>query len=315
MRNVDLASARLVYVSIPLFVALVLTSIGCDDTPNRPGDGGAGGTTDVGGNGGSTSSSGTSNASSSSSGNASSSGSTSSGNGGMGGTGGMGGAGGGSVKAICGNGMIEAPEACDDGNTAAGDYCAADCMANTGSCGDGVVQSNEMCDDGNTLAGDYCAADCMAATGSCGDGVLQSNETCDDGTILMGCNTLQNGGNGKCVAPGTCSPGYVNVPGKGCVAELVTDHVHINVSNTCAMSVMPLEYTVPAGQKLKLSYHNHSQDYPVTVWMMYGGGYTDLAPGGTWNETYEHCFGPVPSEGYADISTACSMYRLKIHCL
>lgn len=182
-------------------------------------------------------------------------------------------------------------------------------------CGNGTIEAPEACDDGNTVANDYCAADCSAITGSCGDGVVQSNETCDDGVISMGCNTLQNGGDGKCVPAGTCSPGYINVIGSGCVPELLTNHVHINVSNTCVMSVMPVEYTVPAGQKLKLSYHNHSQDYPITVWMMYGGGYTDLAPGGTWNETYEHCFGPSPSEGYADISTACSMFRLKIHCL
>lgn len=182
-------------------------------------------------------------------------------------------------------------------------------------CGDGMAEAPEACDDGNTTAGDYCAADCSSITGSCGDGMVQSNETCDDGTITMGCDTTQNGGDGKCVAAGTCSPGYFNVPGTGCIPQLKTDHVHIMVSNTCAMSVMPMEYTVPAGQKLKLSYHNHSQDFPVTVWMMYGGGYTDLPPGGTWNETYEHCFGPISSEGYADISTACSDFRLKIHCL
>ncbi|HRI64040.1 MAG TPA: hypothetical protein PK156_07370, partial [Polyangium sp.] len=177
------------------------------------------------------------------------------------------------------------------------------------------VEANELCDDGNVAAGDYCAADCLTTTGACGDGVLQTNEMCDDGVIITGCDTTHNGGDGKCVPLGMCSSGYIDVPGSGCVPELLTNHVHINVSNTCVMSVMPLEYTVPAGQRLKLSYHNHSQDYPITVWMMYGGGYTDLAPGGTWNETYEHCFGPAPSEGYADISTACSMYRLKIHCL
>lgn len=45
------------------------------------------------------------------------------------------------------------------------------------------------------------------------------------------------------------------------------------------------------------------------------GGFTDLGPGGTWKETHEHCFGPNPSEGYAEISNACSMYVLPIHCL
>ena len=182
-------------------------------------------------------------------------------------------------------------------------------------CGNNVMEAPEACDDGNALGGDYCAADCSAITGSCGDGMVQANEKCDDGTITMGCDTMQNGGNGKCVAAGTCSMGYINVPGTGCVPELATNHVHIMVSNTCVMSVMPMEFTVPAGQKLKLSYHNHSMDYPITIDMMYGGGYTDLAPGGTWNETYEHCFGPIPSEGYADITTACSNFKLKIHCL
>lgn len=207
--------------------------------------------------------------------------------GGMGGVGGSGGSAGGnggaggSMGAICGNGVVEAPEACDDGNAE---------------------------------SGDYCAADCASVTGACGDGILQGNESCDDGSVTMSCDSLQNGGDGKCLPAGTCSAGYIYVNG-ACAPELVTEHVHINVSNTCVMSVMPMEYTVAAGQKLKLSYHNHSQDYPVTVWMMYGGGYTDLAPGGTWNEQYEHCFGPSPSEGYADISTACSQFKLKIHCL
>jgi hypothetical protein len=49
--------------------------------------------------------------------------------------------------------------------------------------------------------------------------------------------------------------------------------------------------------------------------MMYGGGYTDLAPGGTWNEQYEHCFGPNPSEGYAEITACNKTITLPIHCL
>lgn len=268
--------------SVVALLGAILASVGgCEATPNHSAAGGSGGEATGGGGSGNASSS-----SSSSSSNASSS----SGNGGMGaggnagagGAAGMGGAGGSSMGSVCGNGMLESPEACDDGNT---------------------------------VANDYCAADCSAVTGACGDGVIQGNETCDDGMISMGCEALQNGGDGKCLPAGMCSPGYIPVQGSGCVPALLTDHVHINVSNTCVMSVMPMEYTVPAGQKLKLSYHNHSQDYPITVWMMYGGGYTDLAPGGTWNEQYEHCFGPSASEGYADISTACSNFRLKIHCL
>jgi hypothetical protein len=172
----------------------------------------------------------------------------------------------------------------------------------------------EACDDGNKADGDYCAADCMSVTGSCGDGVVQSNEACDDGSAMMGCDVLHDGGDGKCVPAGTCSPGYV-LSMNNCVPELLTAHVHIMPDNFCNLVVDPPEFTVPAGQKLKLSYHNHSANIPVDVWMMYGGGYTDLQPGGVWNEQYEHCFGPVASEGYADITACNTTFQMKIHCL
>ena len=270
-------------ILLPLLLGFVLSNAGCDDssTPHgsSAGNGGAETQGGAGGHGGSMN-----------------------GSGGIGAAGGMGGFGG--IGASSGMG----------GSAGIG---GAGGMGGSvsGKCGNGVLDENEMCDDGNTAAGDYCAADCLAITGSCGDGLLQTNEMCDDGTITTGCNNTHDGGDGKCVPLGMCSSGYIEIPGAGCVPELLTAHVHINVSNTCVMSVMPLEYTVPAGQRLKLSYHNHSQDYPITVWMMYGGGFTDLPPGGTWNEQYTHCFGPAPSEGYADISTGCSMFRLKIHCL
>ena len=99
-----------------------------------------------------------------------------------------------------------------------------------------------------------------------------------------------------------------------------TDHVHIYISNTCKVSVSPTSFTVPAGETLKLSYHNHSVDYRADVWMMYGGGYLDLDRGATWNETYTHCFGPSPSTGYADINieggptSGCPGVRLYITC-
>ena len=57
---------------------------------------------------------------------------------------------------ICGNGLVEPGEACDDGNTVAGDGCESDCTETTQLCGDGLVHSTEECDDGNTVAGDGC---------------------------------------------------------------------------------------------------------------------------------------------------------------
>jgi cysteine-rich repeat protein len=57
----------------------------------------------------------------------------------------------------CGNAVVEAVEACDDGNRLSGDGCAADCKK-TETCGDGVTDQGESCDDGNNNAVDGCDA-------------------------------------------------------------------------------------------------------------------------------------------------------------
>src|SRR6185436_17242676 len=49
---------------------------------------------------------------------------------------------------VCGNGLVEFGEQCDDGNTATGDGCGATCQIEV-VCGDGVVAPGEQCDDGN----------------------------------------------------------------------------------------------------------------------------------------------------------------------
>lgn len=91
--------------------------------------------------------------------------------------------------------------------------------------------------------------------------------------------------------------------------------VAIYVSNTCVMDVLPKSIDVPRGATLKLTFNNRSRDYEVTVWMSYGGGYTDLATGGTWPDPIEHCRLPRPYKEYADVSTACSSFRMWIYCL
>ncbi|HJL48693.1 MAG TPA: hypothetical protein RMG45_22730, partial [Polyangiaceae bacterium LLY-WYZ-15_(1-7)] len=47
-----------------------------------------------------------------------------------------------------------------------------------GSCGDGVRDAAEACDDGNTAGGDGCSADCRSAE-VCGNGVVDPGELCD----------------------------------------------------------------------------------------------------------------------------------------
>jgi hypothetical protein len=50
------------------------------------------------------------------------------------------------------------------------------------------------------------------------------------------------------------------------------------------MTVTPRDITIPADQTAYFCWRNTGRDYPVDVWLSYGGGYTDLAPGATWNE-------------------------------
>ena len=67
-----------------------------------------------------------------------------------------------SPEAICGNGVVEDGESCDDGNAIAGDGCEADCSITviTPACGDGNLDPGEVCDDGNQIAGDGCELNC-----------------------------------------------------------------------------------------------------------------------------------------------------------
>ncbi|MDP2341631.1 MAG: hypothetical protein Q8O67_11790 [Deltaproteobacteria bacterium] len=65
-------------------------------------------------------------------------------------------------RPVCGDGFIERDvEACDDGDTLAGDGCAADC-SKVERCGDGVVDvaAGEGCDDGNANPSDGCDDGC-----------------------------------------------------------------------------------------------------------------------------------------------------------
>jgi cysteine-rich repeat protein len=76
---------------------------------------------------------------------------------------------------ICGNGIVELGENCDDGtmnnlggygSSTAARQCNADCFTFGPYCGDGVLQVRftEQCDDGNNTSGDLCDAICREET-------------------------------------------------------------------------------------------------------------------------------------------------------
>ncbi|MDX9999665.1 MAG: kelch repeat-containing protein [Polyangia bacterium] len=63
---------------------------------------------------------------------------------------------------ICGNGVKDPGEACDDGNILSGDGCSANCQSDE-TCGNGVVDAaTEDCDDGGTSNHDGCHSLCAA---------------------------------------------------------------------------------------------------------------------------------------------------------
>jgi cysteine-rich repeat protein len=79
---------------------------------------------------------------------------------------------------VCGDGIVDQGERCDDGNRIDTDACRNNCMPAV--CGDGVVETGvEECDDGNTINTDSCTNQCKKAR--CGDGFVQAGEECDTG--------------------------------------------------------------------------------------------------------------------------------------
>ena len=105
--------------------------------------------------------------------------------------------------AICGDGVTEGAEGCDDGNDDPHDACTNSCSSAV--CGDSVVRvPTEQCDPGSSANAD-CDANCTVAY--CGDGDVNahSGEACDNG--MEGQSTAVCDAN--CTAP-SCGDGFVN---------------------------------------------------------------------------------------------------------
>lgn len=86
---------------------------------------------------------------------------------------------------VCGDGVQEGSETCEDDNTTPFDGCSEICQAEpqctdsgcTGTCGDGLVLNDEECDDGNNLDFDGCSSTCKEEPG-----YICKQGTCDPAT-------------------------------------------------------------------------------------------------------------------------------------
>ena len=103
-------------------------------------------------------------------------------------------------NALCGNGVREVTELCDDGTNDGGDLECLNCNEFQ-VCLNGVVQGTEQCDDSGWSAA--CDVDCTVA--ECGDGLqnVAAGEVCDDGGETARCDS-------NCTAA-YCGDGTLNI--------------------------------------------------------------------------------------------------------
>ncbi len=141
---------------------------------------------------------------------------------------------------VCGNGVVEAGEACDTGpenSDRVANSCRTTCVLP--SCGDGIVDTGvgEEC-DGSAPQGGSCTDACQLIR--CGDGVAEEGEACDDGadnsdTAADACRT-------SCVAAGcgdatvdtgeACDDGN-SINGDGCDADCRIEPLAARPYATC----------------------------------------------------------------------------------
>jgi len=116
--------------------------------------------------------------------------------------------------ALCGDGVIDASEQCDDGNLQGGDGCSVTCKLEMGfTCS--AVARRTTCPTGSG----QCTVQYSVCTSMCGDGIVVAGEECDDGqanddSAYGGCTSRctlgPSCGDGKIEGPEQCDLGNAN---------------------------------------------------------------------------------------------------------
>lgn len=172
------------------------------------------------------------------------------------------------TPALCGDGIVQAPEVCDDGNQIPNDGCSNSCTLPK--CGDGIVQTTEECDDGNQVVADACTNSCKLP--KCGDGIIQAGigETCDDSNAVDG-----DGCSSKCVveSPAAAVGPWVLLEPKA--PGFFTTHSQYTAGSCQNGVIMPLTVTLGNAKKAVIDCVIQSQ--PNIVRYVTGGTKTNVS--------------------------------------
>lgn len=146
---------------------------------------------------------------------------------------------------ICGDGVIQPGETCDDGaseNTGEYGHCNATCSAKR-FCGDGIKDPEERCDNGvnkdgyGDVGSGKCAPGCVAPP-SCGDSLQQSpfGEQCDNGPLND--DTLYDGCTKQCKLGPRCGDGVVQTAA-GEICDAGSNNGGYGAASLCGFDCRP----------------------------------------------------------------------------
>ena len=125
---------------------------------------------------------------------------------------------------VCGDGVRQGQEQCDDGNNVAGDCCSPDCH---------FESAGSPCpDDGNVCTGDECDGQ-----GHCLHDIMLDGELCDDGNLCTGADLCAagdcvGGSDVSCDDHDRCTADACD-PHKGCTHTVVVESPDCGTCNDC----------------------------------------------------------------------------------
>jgi MYXO-CTERM domain-containing protein len=153
------------------------------------------------------------------------------------------------VNPGCSNGVVEATEACDDGNSVDGDGCNSVCLREigqvcsmSGQCASGLCDTGLCACDENAdcSGGQLCntvANPNICVNPGCGNGIVEVTEACDDGNTMSGdgCNSMCLREIGQmCSASMQCASGLCDPTGNICACDQDADCSGGQLCNTVA---------------------------------------------------------------------------------